>query len=441
MSVVLLSDISCAVNGSFLFMRSCYLHACGTTTFGNLSWHFFHEFLWFFPFRHDSGPTLEAQYRWEGQGRRRLPGTDLPQMFLWDASGPQFPRGPSVLVPCPQEDDPLELEELWEDFFGCCIGRVDQVSNPVWIGCEKRIEQTKTNTPVFVANMSSTETMTMVAFWWRVGLLKCLDWIKAPLVVLLSEKLALENTPNQIMFKVKARRFSPLLLTFYLVFYSVDVHSQQWLHNLFSFRPWCTWTCNGGAVSHWAMVSWSQCVVYGLPGFGFGAVTATRWQLETVSFIIGFIDVGNGLWSFLGVVILFGVVDVDHRPTSKYSLVTVFHSIYPTLQIRLFQSHTPLPLAKSILQILCKNPFSSRWWSHYFYRHSMQISSMCHWPPSVTWLLPCKSSMPWVIRCQDTVQHLGSMRGRVAWAGSSCGCTTVGSHESELGIKCTHLIT
>ena len=50
MSVVLLSDISCAVNWSLLFMRSCYLHACGTTTFGgNMSWRFFHEFLWFFP--------------------------------------------------------------------------------------------------------------------------------------------------------------------------------------------------------------------------------------------------------------------------------------------------------------------------------------------------------------------------------------------------------
>ena len=46
-----------------------------------------------------------------------------------------------------------------------------------------------------------------------------------------------------------------------------------------------------------------------------------------------------------------------------------------------------------------RNPVCSRWWSHYFYRHSTQISSMCHWPPSVTWLLPCKSSMPWVIRC------------------------------------------
>lgn len=48
---------------------------------------------------------------------------------------------------------------------------------------------------------------------WTSAALLCLDWMKA-LVVSLSEKLALENTPNQIMVKVKAYRFSSLLLTF-----------------------------------------------------------------------------------------------------------------------------------------------------------------------------------------------------------------------------------
>lgn len=141
---------------------------------------------------------------------------------------------------------------------------------------------------------------------------------------------------------------TPIFLTFThfcLVFYSVDVYSQQWLHNLFSFRPWCTWTCNGGAVSHWAMVSWSQCVVYGLPGFGFGAVTATRWlMLEMVCSL------------FLGWGILFGIVDVDHRPTSptsKYSLAIYCNSIQ-SIQLYRFIFSNPIhpfrshPLAKSI---------------------------------------------------------------------------------------------
>ena len=31
----------------------------------------------------------------------------------------KFPRRPSFLVPCPQEDDSLELEELWME--GCFL--------------------------------------------------------------------------------------------------------------------------------------------------------------------------------------------------------------------------------------------------------------------------------------------------------------------------------
>lgn len=91
---------------------------CGTTMFGNVSWHFFPmNFYDVFPFRHDSGPTLEAQYRWEGQGRRRLPGTDLPQMFLRNSSRPQFPRGPSVLVPCPRSMTLLSLRSCGKVAF------------------------------------------------------------------------------------------------------------------------------------------------------------------------------------------------------------------------------------------------------------------------------------------------------------------------------------
>ena len=109
----------------------------------------------------------------------------------------------------------------------------------------------------------------------------------------------------------------------------MSIHNSAYIKT-FSFRPWCTWTCNGGAVSHWAMVSWSQCVVYGLPGFGFGAVTATRWlMLEMVCSL------------FLGWGILFGIVDVDHRPTSKYSLATYCNSIQ-SIQLYRFVFSNPI---------------------------------------------------------------------------------------------------
>ncbi len=86
MNVALLWDTSCAVNWSLLFMRNCDFHAVQPP----LAMCHGISFLINFPFRHDSGPALEAQYRWEGQGRRRLPGTNSPGMFLWGASRPSF---------------------------------------------------------------------------------------------------------------------------------------------------------------------------------------------------------------------------------------------------------------------------------------------------------------------------------------------------------------
>lgn len=185
------------------------------------------------------------------------------------------------------------------------------------------------------------------------------------------------------------------------------------------------------------MVSWSQCVVYGLPGFGFGAVTATRWlMLETACSL------------FLGWGSLFGVVDVDHRPTSKYSLAIYCNSIQSIQLYRFVFSNPihPFPSPNLSLKSCPRIPFLPGDDLTIFtvtLRRSAPCAIDLHRSRDF-----CRANL----RCLEWSVVRILFSSSAAWKGGLLGlevvvdvprwewCTTVGDHESELGIKCTHLI-